>query len=554
MIEFSEAQWADMRREALEIVPRAFADGRLPALLMPYQARGIELLERPSTRVLVVEKSRRIGYTWGLAAYAVLRAGRERAAKGMDVMYISYSQEMTREFVDACAMWARAFAQAAAAEEEFLFEDADPSNPSETRQIKAFRIRFASGFEIIALSSAPRSLRGKQGVVIIDEAAFVEALAELLKAALAFLMWGGQVVVVSTHNDSDNPFNELVQDTLSRRKPYNHLRIDFDDALKDGLFERICLVKGETWTPEAEAIWRAEIIAFYGEGADEELFCVPAEGSGTWLPSPLIEARMTADCPVLRFELPSDFLHRPKLAQAAMSFTIYEAIKDAVGHFNVDLRHAFGFDFGRVGDLSVLWVLEIGASLRRRTVLVIEMRRFPHAEQQAICEIVLRGMPRPTGAAFDATGEGNGVAEAMQRKFGVYELADDKPKSGLVAAVKLSQEWYRTEMPPLKAAFEDDAIALPRDAEHRDDLRLVQVIRGIPQVPAIRTGEKGKKRHADAAVALALAWFASNMAAIEYAYTPVPSAATAAEQSWHGGMAGNGSWREPLGRRLKGST
>ncbi len=71
------------------------------------------------------------------------------------------------------------------------------------RSIQAFRIRFASGFEIIGLSSAPRSLRGKQGVVMIDEAAFVDNLKELLKAALAFLMRGGQVVVCSTHNGTE---------------------------------------------------------------------------------------------------------------------------------------------------------------------------------------------------------------------------------------------------------------------------------------------------------------------------------------------------------------
>ncbi|MDT9694128.1 hypothetical protein Q5762_38525, partial [Streptomyces sp. P9(2023)] len=89
-------------------------------------------------------------------------------------------------------------------------------------------------FEILALSSAPRSLRGKQGVVIIDEAAFVESLPELLKAALAFLMWGGQVVVCSTHDGADNPFNELIRDMLGGKLPYAHMRIDFDQALADG--------------------------------------------------------------------------------------------------------------------------------------------------------------------------------------------------------------------------------------------------------------------------------------------------------------------------------
>lgn len=520
----TEQEWARLRREALDELPKAHLEGRIPALLLPYQQRGVDLLWQASTRVLVVEKSRRIGFTWGLAAYAALRAAVEKSAGGMDVMYISYSQEMTREFVDAAAMWARAYALAAAEEEEFLFDDVDEANPDDTRQIKAFRIRFASGFEIIALSSAPRSLRGKQGCVIIDEAAFVEFLAELLKAALAFLMWGGQVVIVSTHNGTLNPFNELVQDTLAKRKPYTHIHIDFDEALRDGLYRRICLIKGEAWTPEGEAAWRAEIIAFYGSGADEELFCIPSESSGAWLPAPLIEARMTAEAPVLRFELPSDFLHRPPLVQAGMLAVIMDEVRRALEKLDPNAQHALGFDFGRVGDLSVLWLLALGPTLRRITVLVIEMRRFPHSEQQAVCEAVIRAMPRPLGAAFDATGEGNGVAEAMQRLFGIYDPKPDAPKTGLVAAIKLSQEWYRTEMPPLKAAFEDDAIALPRDAEHREDLRQVQVVRGIPQIPAVRTGAASKKRHADAAVALAMAYFATSLNVSVIAYEPAPVA------------------------------
>ncbi len=403
----------------------------------------------------------------------------------------------------------RAFALAAAAEEEFLFDDADPDTPDETRQIKAFRIRFASGFEVIALSSAPRSLRGKQGVVCIDEAAFVESLAELLKAALAFLMWGGQVIVVSTHNGRDNPFNQLVQDCLTGRKPYAHLRVDFDDALKDGLYQRICLVTGKTWTPEAEAAWRAEIIAFYAEGADEELFCVPSESAGAWLPGPLIEARMTAECPLLRFELPADYLHRSTFDQLLLTAPMLGQVDRALAGLDRSRRHAFGFDFGRVGDLSVAWVLAIDQHLNRHTVLVVEMRRFPHREQEAIVGAILKKMPRPCGASFDAGGEGNGVAEEMQRLFGICDR--DGNGGGLVEAVKLSPEWYRTEMPPLKAAFEDGSLTIPRDAEHRDDFRLVAIIRGIPQIPDVRTGAKGKKRHADAAIALAMAYHASRL-------------------------------------------
>ncbi|BAF88140.1 Mu-like prophage FluMu protein gp28 [Azorhizobium caulinodans ORS 571] len=526
----SEAEWVEARRASLLNLPQAHADGRLPSLLLPYQARGIDILDDPRTRVLVVEKSRRIGYTWGLAAHAVLKASRAREARGMDVMYISYSQEMTREFVDAAAMWARAFALAAAAEEEFLFADADPDDPGETREIKAFRIRFASGFEIIALSSAPRSLRGKQGLVIIDEAAFVESLKELLKAALAFLMWGGQVVVVSTHNGDANPFNELVQDVLAGRKPYAHVRIDFDQALKDGLYQRICLVTGDSWTPETEAAWRSQIIAFYGEGADEELFCTPSEGTGAWLPGPLVEARMREGIPVLRWELPADFLHRPRLIREAMVARFTEEVRRALDRLDPNRQHALGFDFARVADLSVLWVLALSPTTRRETVLVIEMRRIPYDEQATLTVDVIRRLPRFMAAVFDATGAGEYVAENAQRRISLSACI----------AQKLSVEWYRTQMPPLKAAFEDDMVTVPKDAEILADLRLVQTVRGVAQPPTLRTGDTGRKRHADAAVALALAYHATRISVLEYDYqtgSDLDAVAAGDEDDTSGGRA-----------------
>lgn len=455
----TRAEWERQRREATEAMPEVVAELGLPKVLLPYQAEAVRLLDTASTRVLVVEKSRRIGLTWGLAAYAALRAGRERKARGMDVMYISYSQEMTREFIDACGMWARAFSVAAAASEEFLFPDGDETGD---RSIKAFRIAFASGFEIIALSSAPRSLRGKQGVVIIDEAAFVDSLAELLKAALAFLMWGGQVIVCSTHDGAENVFNQTVQDILAGRKPYAHMRIDFDDALRDGLYQRICLVTRQEWSPEAEAAWRQDIIDFYGDGADEELFCVPSMGSGAWLTAPLIEARMTVEAPVLRLELPPDYLHRDRFARAQILAPFMEELEGALKGLDLTPHYAFGFDFARVADLSVAALLSIEKNLKRREALSVEMRNVPGDEQKAIVRDILTAVrERLVGAAFDATGMGWTVAEDMGRIFGLREGEDS---SGLVWAIKFTEDWYRLHMPPLKTAFEDDTIALIRDA------------------------------------------------------------------------------------------
>lgn len=524
----TQAEWAEFRRAATEPTLELIEQLGLPNVLLDYQADTVAELEA-GTALLVIEKSRRIGLTWGLASYAVLRAARARSAGGMDAMYISYSQEMTREFVDACAMWARAYAVAAADVQEFLFDDTDPNDPGETRHIQAFRIRFASGFEILALSSAPRSLRGKQGLVIIDEAAFVDSLKELLKAALAFLMWGGQVVVCSTHDGVDNEFNVLVQDILAKRRKGSHKRIDFDEALQAGLYQRICLVTGKEWSPEAEAAWRQDIIDFYSDGADEELFCVPAQGSGAWLTSPLIEARMTlmpSEAPIIRIDLPPDFLQRPKLERDHLLAPHLEELQAAFGLLDQDCFHALGYDPARKQDPAIVKLLRIGQQLQRRSALTVEMRQVPFAEQRQICADIIRAAPRLICAAIDATGVGMNLTEDLGREFGMRVEPED---AGLVHAVTLSRPWYNANMPPLKAKFEDDAIELVKDAHHLGDLRLVKVIRGVPSIPDERAGETGKKRHGDFAVALALADFASRMEWHEYGYDPVPVGADSRE-------------------------
>ncbi len=265
----------DQRAAEREDAERAFAKLPHGDLLLRYQRRTNESLFA-GTALLVVEKSRRIGLTWGLAAFAVLRAAALPSAGGMNAWYMGYDQEMAREFIDACAMWARAFGIAAEAVDTEIFEG------DEKNAIGAFRIRFASGFKIVALPSVPRALRGKQGVVIIDEAAFHKDLAEVLKAALALLMWGGQVVVVSTHDGVDNPFNQLCDEVRAGRRKGSVHTITLADAIADGLYDRIALMarqKNREIPPLSE--WEADIRATYGDAASEELDCVPAAGGGS---------------------------------------------------------------------------------------------------------------------------------------------------------------------------------------------------------------------------------------------------------------------------------
>lgn len=182
----------------------------VPAVLMPYQQRWVA----DTSPLKVIEKSRRTGITWAEASDNVLTAASSAPAGGMNVYYIAYNQDMTVEYIQACAMWARAFNYAASEIEEGFWEEDE-----DDKHIKTYTIKFPdSGFRVVALSSRPSNLRGRQGIIVIDEAAFHEQLDELLKAALAMLIWGGKVRVISTHDGDDNPFNTLIGDIRAGRQ------------------------------------------------------------------------------------------------------------------------------------------------------------------------------------------------------------------------------------------------------------------------------------------------------------------------------------------------
>jgi phage FluMu gp28-like protein len=536
----SEAQWAQTRRDGmLAGTQLAIEAGGIPDVLIGYQKK---LLQTTALNpVTVVPKSRRTGMTWAAGADAVLTSAAAKSAGGMDTLYIGYNLDMAREFIDVCGMWARSFNEASAEIEEFVFDDGETDS-----SIKAFRIAFASGFEIIALSSRPRSLRGRQGYVIIDEAAFHDDLKGMLQAALALLMWGGKVLVISTHYGDSNEFNKLVQDIRGGRVPYALLQVDFDDALKDGLYQRIALVTRKPWSPEAEAKWRASIIAFYGDGADEELFCIPSQGGGIYLPRPLIEGRMLGDLKVYRLERPAEFTYLPKEhRESDIKAWCDETLKEPLKALDKDRQHGFGQDFARNVDLSVIAPIEIGKTLKRVVPFVVEMGNIPFEQQRQVLFYICDGLPRFIGGKMDATGNGAYLAEVAAQRYGALR----------VEQVKMTAQWYLENFPPMKSALEDGSLYVPLDANLLDDLSIVTTVRGIPQIPALRTtGTDGRKRHGDFAVALVLAYAQTRAGIVEFGYR---SAATDARPQ-DGGPPDDDEgttrdwWRPPLGANLRG--
>jgi len=466
----------------------------LKGILLPYQ---IDWLNDES-EVMVWEKSRRIGASFVDALKSVLLSAKTRAEGGMNNYYMSYNKDMTEQYIRDCGFWVKKIGAAAGEMEEIVVRDED-------KDILIYQIRFASGHVIQALPSEARNIRSKQGRIIVDEAAFVDDLGEILKAALALLMWGGRVAVLSTHNGVDNQFNELLEDIKAGRFDYRRYRLTFDEALGQGLFKAICRAQGKKWSMEAEAEFAAKIRKQYGDKADEELDCIPSKAGGAYIPLNLIEMAMHGDPSVIiRVTPPApDFVDWPRAAlEAWTALFIAENIEPRLSALNSKLRHVYGYDVGRVADLSVLWVLAEEENLDATTALIIEMAQMPFKTQESVMRAVEYGLPGFAGAAVDAGGIGASLAEAARQEWG--------PE--LIHEIKLSESWYSSNFPPLKGRFEDKGISIPPDTYIRDDLRQIKVIKGLPKLGDARVKTADGQRHGDSAIALTLADYALRQA------------------------------------------
>lgn len=475
-----------------------------PAVLLPYQ----QAWHADPSPVRVAEKSRRIGFSWSCAAEATLDAARIR---GCDTWYVGYNKEMAIEFIRDAAFWARQFALVATEMRETMFEDEDPE-----KKILTYSITFASGFRVTALSSRPTNLRGKKGHIILDEAAHHDDLPGLIAAAMGVLQWGtGRVDILSTHFGVDNDFNKLLGEIRAGKRKWSLHRVTFDDALAQGYFKRVCLMTGRTWSVEAEAEYRAEIFANYSSVAEEELLCVPARSGGTYLPWDLIEQQMRPG-PVVRLTLEDGFVSWPEPRRISRVAGWCETeLAPLLAKLPKDKLHFFGQDFGRVSDRSVIAVGHLAQNLTREHSLVVELCNVPFESQKQILFYVVDRLPRFFGGALDATGNGAYLAEVALQKYGELRIQ----------RVDMTEKWYSENLPPLKAALEDDQLHLVRDADHLLDLSAFKVLNGLPKLPKSKTPTadgQGPLRHGDAGIAYALSYFASRLPVTEYAYEGVP--------------------------------
>ena len=470
----------------------------IPSILLPYQVRW----HLDTADVRICDKGRRIGFTWGAwAPEAVGEAARDQG--GMDQFYMGYNQGMAAEFIGDCATFARWF-NVACSQIDVAFEKAIIDN--ERRDVVRYKITLASGRKIEALSAMPYNWRGRQGHARIDEAGHIDNLGPVIDGAMAYLIWGGRVSIGGTHNGEDNPFNDLLKDVKAGKLPWSHHHVPFSQAVREGLYRRICLVTKKPWSPEAEAAFIADVRSKYrtSEAADEELECIPMRGTGVYFSRLLLEKCAADGLQVLHYTKKPEFVLDPDRLRITQQW-IDDVLQPAVHELAPDRRTVLGQDFARDGDLSPIVIGQaIAGSTKWRTPLRIELRKIPFDCQKLIVAWLLQNLPLFHHAKFDARGNGQSHAEAALQLVGPQR----------VECVQLTGGWYDTWFPRYHQAFEDGDIQTFGDEDWIADHRSVVLVKGSPRMSDARTkGSDGGDRHGDTAVSGVLMWAAARQEA-----------------------------------------
>jgi len=184
---------------------------------LPYQ---LEYIRHKSN--LIYEKSRQIGVTYAAAFKSILRALDKN-----DTFYVAQDEKSSKNFISLCSFFAKEF---------------------EIPEVEVTALGLTLGgncSKIVALTSNPRTLRGKTGSVILDEFAFHLDQDDLLAAAVPVTTWGGSLEIISTHNGPNSVFYRMLLEAREEEdSSYKILHTDVYDAISQGLAQKIAKTRG----------------------------------------------------------------------------------------------------------------------------------------------------------------------------------------------------------------------------------------------------------------------------------------------------------------------
>ena len=217
--------------------------------------------------------------------------------------------------------------------------------------------------------------------------------------------------------------------------------VTFDDAVTNGLYERVCFMKGTPATAEGKKEWYSKIRNAYGvrkAAMREELDAIPRDGSGVSLPGVWIENAMAEERPVVRLALDDDFVRKSEAERRSfVEDWIRRQVEPALALLDPKLQSVFAQDFARATATSRCSVL--GRSWRTSAARGVHRRDA-------------QGAHAPTGAGHLVHHRAHAAAAAaapwmQQVRRDPGRIHGRQVQHDHVHQIKLNRAWYGTWMP-----------------------------------------------------------------------------------------------------------
>lgn len=427
--------------------------------LLPYQR---ELVAAPD-RFVALSKGRRLGGSHAAAMRHALRfVGLRLGADGRMELGECTPQLVTSASEDqAFAVLAtlRAHAEALGAAVEMV----DPGRTLDPHASSRGVLALRNGTEARAFSSSPRSLRGFEGDLLWDEAAFSpdperfwRAAKSCVDATIARPM-GYALTALSTPWAAGSLAHRILVGDGTEGDSFRHFR-RFEWTASE------CILRGgfpdPSWSPER----RAEYLEALRRETDPESFAVEYEGSWLSADGLFFAAELLARACYQPSELPreGELVAGVDVGRVADKFAIVRMLRDPAG---------------------VVWILP-SETMARASFDAQEARVAQALDTEGVRQV-----------AIDATGMGAAPAERLERRY-----------RGRVRGTHITVQIKENAVTTLRLALEQGMVRLPAgDASLLRDLSRIQRHIGTGGTVTFKS-PRDATGHGDVAWAALLGW------------------------------------------------
>lgn len=396
--------------------------------LFPWQRKLIRDIAYGSNTYIVLEKSRRIGGTWAVAIAAVQYCLRT----GNNCWFSSSDEKNGREFI----LYVRQCSEVINAIIGDIFINLKDATTES--------VTLPNGARISSLSSNPRALRGKDGLIVLDEVALHEQQEELFRAAQGCIIQKGKLVLLSTHDGPATLFYEKCQQAERGEKDWSHHRITLIDAVNEGYALKFAKQLHHLQDPE-------KINAAFIESVRRGAVSEDAFGQ--------------------------EFMCKPLSLSALLSAEEYDRVAlwdvpDTLDPNKVYNDLFIGIDVGRSHDLTVLWAAEQYENPKAsgehdqydyKTVCVRSIHNEPIPVQHQILAPLV-GHPSVQKCLVDMGSVGRSLSDSLADAFGhvePYSFTQSR-KAELCERVKGFVQYQRISLPKGDQRCREDMLSMRR--------------------------------------------------------------------------------------------